>query len=216
MNTRIQVEHLVTELVTGVDLVRAQIEIAAGAKLPFKQQDLTQRGWAIECRIYAEDPAAGFAPAPGKIETLRFPDGPGVRNDAGVYAGVEVPVFYDPMISKLAVWGADREQAIDRMRRALGEFVISGDLRTNLDFHRWIMTNPRFLKGDFDTYFIDREYHPNENGAAPRGAELAAIFLVAIAANKNTNHSNGAGAQPAAAPNASAWRMIGRLDTLRK
>jgi acetyl-CoA carboxylase biotin carboxylase subunit len=216
MNTRIQVEHPVTELVTGVDLVRAQIEIAAGAKLPFKQKDLTQRGWAIECRIYAEDPAAGFAPAPGKIETLRFPDGPGVRNDAGVYAGAEVPVFYDPMISKLAVWGADREQAVDRMRRALGDFVISGDLRTNLDFHRWLMTNPRFLKGDFDTYFIDREYHPNENGAAPHGAELAAIFLAAIAAQKNANHSNGAGTQPAAAPNASAWRMIGRLDTLRR
>ena len=92
----------------------------------------------------------------------------------------------------------------------------SGDLRTNLDFHRWLMTNPRFLKGDFDTYFIDREYHPNENGAAPHGAELAAIFLAAIAAQKNANHSNGAGTQPAAAPNASAWRMIGRLDTLRR
>ena len=168
MNTRIQVEHPVTELVTGIDLVRTQIEIAAGAKLPFKQKDLAQRGWAIECRIYAEDPTAGFAPAPGKIETLRFPDGPGVRNDAGVYAGAEVPVFYDPMISKLAVWGADRDQAIDRMRRALGEFVISGELRTNLDFHRWIMTHPKFLKGDFDTNFINQEYHPNENGAAPQ------------------------------------------------
>jgi len=216
MNTRIQVEHPVTELVTGVDLVRTQIEIAAGAKLPFKQKDLAQRGWAIECRIYAEDPAAGFVPAPGKIETLRFPDGPGVRNDAGVYAGAEVPVFYDPMISKLAVWGANRGEAIDRMRRALGEFVISGELRTNLDFHRWIMTHPKFLKGDFDTNFINQEYHPNENGAAPRGAELAAIFLAAIAAQKNANHSNGAGAQPVSAPNASAWRMIGRLDALRR
>ena len=216
MNTRIQVEHPVTELVTGIDLVRTQIEIAAGAKLPFKQKDLAQRGWAIECRIYAEDPAAGFVPAPGKIETLRFPDGPGVRNDAGVYAGAEVPVFYDPMISKLAVWGADRGEAIDRMRRALGEFVISGELRTNLDFHRWIMTHPKFLKGDFDTNFIKDEYHPNENGAAPRGAELAAIFLAAIAAQKNTNHGNGAGVQPVAAPSTSAWRMLGRLDMLRR
>ena len=217
MNTRIQVEHPVTELVTGVDLVRTQIEIAAGGKLPFKQKDLAQRGWAIECRIYAEDPAAGFVPAPGKIETLRFPDGPGVRNDAGVYAGAEVPVFYDPMISKLAVWGANRGEAIDRMRRALGEFVISGELRTNLDFHRWIMTHPRFLKGDFDTNFIKEEYHPNQNGAAPSGAELAAIFLAAIAAQKNANHSNGAGAQqPVPAPSASAWRMLGRLDMLRR
>jgi acetyl/propionyl-CoA carboxylase alpha subunit len=120
------------------------------------------------------------------------------------------------MISKLAVWGADRDQAIDRMRRALGEFVISGELRTNLDFHRWIMTHPKFLKGDFDTNFINHEYHPNENGAAPRGAELAAIFLAAIAAQKNTNHGNGASAQPAAAPSASAWRMLGRLDMLRR
>jgi acetyl-CoA carboxylase biotin carboxylase subunit len=224
MNTRIQVEHTVTELVTGVDLVRTQIEIAAGAKLPFKQKDLAQRGWAIECRIYAEDPSAGFAPAPGKIETLRFPSGPGVRNDAGVYAGAEVPVFYDPMISKLAVWGADREQAIDRMRRALGEFVISGELRTNLDFHRWLITHPKFRSGDFDTQFIDHEYHPNDsangsanaNGAAPHGAELAAIFLAAIAAQKNTNHASAAVAQPSASSQASAWRTLGRLDMLRR
>jgi acetyl/propionyl-CoA carboxylase alpha subunit len=220
MNTRIQVEHPVTEMVSGIDLVRTQIEIAAGAKLPFKQKDLAQRGWAIECRIYAEDPAAGFVPAPGKIETLRFPSGPGVRNDAGVYPGAEVPVFYDPMISKLAVWGADRAQAIDRMRRALGEFVISGELRTNLDFHRWIITHPKFLKGEFDTHFIDHEYHPsssaNSNGAAPDGAELAAVFLAAIAAQNNTNHTNSVAAQPAAPSQGSPWRMLGRLDMLRR
>jgi acetyl-CoA carboxylase biotin carboxylase subunit len=220
MNTRIQVEHPVTEMVSGIDLVRTQIEIAAGAKLPFKQKDLAQRGWAIECRIYAEDPAAGFVPAPGKIETLRFPSGPGVRNDAGVYAGADVPVFYDPMISKLAVWGADREQAIDRMRRALGEFVISGELRTNLDFHRWIITHPKFLKGEFDTHFIDHEYHPNasanSNGAAPDGAELAAIFLAAIAAQNNTNHASSVAAQAPAASQPSPWRMLGRLDMLRR
>ena len=216
MNTRIQVEHPVTEMVTGIDLVRTQIEIAAGTKLPFKQKDLSQRGVAIECRIYAEDPSAGFVPAPGKIETLRFPDGPGVRNDAGVYAGAEVPMYYDPMISKLCVWGADREQAIDRMRRALGEFVISGELRTNLDFHRWIIAHPKFLKGDFDTHFIDHEYHPGSNGAAPHGAELAAIFLAAIAAQSNANHNNGAAQAPSAAQQPSAWRMIGRLDGLRR
>ena len=216
MNTRIQVEHPITELVTGVDLVRTQIEIAAGARLPFKQKDLGQRGWAIECRIYAEDPHAGFVPAPGKIETLRFPNGPGVRNDAGVYAGAEVPVFYDPMISKLAVWGADRDQAIDRMRRALGEFVISGELKTNLDFHRWLISHPRFLKGDFDTNFIDQEYHPEHDGAKPDHAELAAIFVAAIAAHKYTNHVNGAAAAAPAAPAISAWRTLGRLDMLRR
>ena len=123
--------------------------------LPFSQQDLSQHGWAVECRIYAEDPAAGFVPAPGRIDTLRWPSGPGVRNDAGVYAGAEVPVFYDPMISKLAVWGRDRAEAIARMRRALGEFVIAGELTTNLDFHRWLMNHPVFLSGDYDTNFID-------------------------------------------------------------
>jgi acetyl-CoA carboxylase biotin carboxylase subunit len=221
MNTRIQVEHPVTELVTGVDLVRTQIEIAAGAKLPFKQEDLSQRGWAIECRIYAEDPAAGFVPSPGKIETLRLPEGPGVRNDAGVYAGAEVPVFYDPMISKLAVWGADRSQAIDRMRRALGEFVISGELHTNLDFHRWIITHPRFIAGDFDTHFIDGEYHPN-NGerTGPADDELAAILTAAIASNRQIVHTNGAGPQAVVAPRSteksSAWRTFGRLDMLRR
>ncbi|MGH7812466.1 MAG: acetyl-CoA carboxylase biotin carboxylase subunit [Candidatus Binataceae bacterium] len=215
MNTRIQVEHPVTELVTGIDLVRAQIEIAAGAKLPFKQKDLAQRGWAIECRIYAEDPDAGFAPAPGKIETLRFPDGPGVRNDAGVYPGAEVPVFYDPMISKLAVWGANRNQAIDRMRRALGEFVISGDLRTNLGFHRWIVTHPKFIKGDFDTGFIAHEFKPNANGKVTDREELAAILIAAIAA-QNGKAPSGAAATQAAPLQSSAWRMLGRLDVLRR
>jgi len=136
-----------------------------------------------------------------------------------------VPVFYDPMISKLAVWGADRAQAIDRMRRALGEFVISGELRTNLDFHRWIIRHPKFLKGEFDTHFIDHEYHPNSsaggaansNGAGPDGAELAAIFLAAIASQNNTNHASGVAAQPAApSQQGSPWRMLGRLDMLRR
>src|SRR6202030_285608 len=160
MNTRIQVEHPVTELVTGVDLVKAQIQVAAGMPLPFKQSDLAQRGWAIECRIYAEDPAAGFVPAPGKIDTLRLPDGPGVRVDAGVYEGAEVSLFYDPMISKLATWGRNRGEAIDRMRRALAECTIAGALTTNLAFHRWIVEQPRFLAGDFDTNFINEEYRP--------------------------------------------------------
>jgi acetyl-CoA carboxylase biotin carboxylase subunit len=217
MNTRIQVEHPVTEMVTGVDLVRAQIEIAAGALLPFAQSGLRLHGAAIECRIYAEDPAHNFMPAPGRIETLRFPDGPGIRNDAGVYAGADVPMFYDPMISKLAVWGADRSQAIDRMRRALGEFVVSGELRTNLEFHRWLVSQPRFLAGDFDTHFIEQEYHP---AAAEGGdeAELAAIFLAAVAAQRSPN--GGLNGQAAGTSNAqargSAWRALSRLESLRR
>ena len=214
MNTRIQVEHPVTEMVTGLDLVRLQIEVAAGAKLPFKQSDLKQNGWAVECRIYAEDPAAGFVPAPGKIETLKFPEGPGVRNDAGVYAGAEVTMFYDPMISKLAVWGSSRMQAIERMRRALAEFQIAGELTTNLDFHRWIMKHPRFLAGEFDTNFINQEWHPEAAPATEDLDRLAATVLAAHAAQTHQNHSNG---QPAEAqgPRVSPWKTRGRLGNLR-
>jgi acetyl-CoA carboxylase biotin carboxylase subunit len=217
MNTRIQVEHPVTELVTGLDLVKTQIQVAAGAPLPFRQEELAQRGWAIECRVYAEDPANGFAPAPGRITTLRFPDGPGVRNDAGVYQGAEVPVFYDPIISKLAVWGRDRREAIDRMRRALSEFVIAGDLTTNLDFHRWIIRHPKFIAGDFDTGFIGQEFKPAAHPADTDMARLAAMLAVAAAVQRNSNHQGGA-ASTAASPAAhtAAWKMLGRLDLLRR
>jgi len=217
MNTRIQVEHPVTEMVTGIDLVRTQMEIAAGRPLPFKQSDIEQRGWAVECRIYAEDPEAGFVPAPGKIETMRVPDGPGIRNDTGVYAGSEVPIFYDPMISKLVAWGADRGEAIDRMRRALGEYVIAGELTTNLGFHRWIVNHPEFLAGNFDTGFIGREYHPGNLAAGNSDqARIAAMLLAAIATQRNaTNGSAQAAAGPTRA-NTSAWRTLGRIDMLRR
>jgi acetyl-CoA carboxylase biotin carboxylase subunit len=225
MNTRIQVEHAITEMVTGVDLVKAQIEVAAGAPLPFRQEDLSQHGWAIECRVYAEDPAAGFVPAPGRIDTLRWPSGPGVRNDAGVYAGAEVPVFYDPMISKLAVWGCDRAEAIARTRRALSEFVIAGELTTNLDFHRWLMSHPVFLGGDYDTNFIQQEYHPAKPAAdGPAAAEqdgdaefTAAMFAAAAAAQKlgNGRASEAAGAGRSAR-GGSAWKTLGRVDVLRR
>jgi acetyl-CoA carboxylase biotin carboxylase subunit len=220
MNTRIQVEHPITELVTGVDLVKAQIEVAAGGRLPFRQEELAQRGWAVECRIYAEDPAAGFVPAPGRIDALRLPTGPGVRNDIGVYAGAEVPVYYDPIISKLAVWGRDRTEAIDRMRRALSEFVIAGDLTTNLDFHRWLMNHPRFLGGDYDTNFVAQEYRPVANGAAPDGEWTAALLAAAAAAAQHLNNHRAARAGvprvSAARSSGSAWKTLGRLDVLRR
>jgi acetyl-CoA carboxylase, biotin carboxylase subunit len=217
MNTRIQVEHPVTELVTGIDLVRTQIEIAAGAPLAFGQDDIAQRGWAIECRIYAEDPDNNFAPAPGRIETLHLPEGPGVRNDAGVYAGAEVPVFYDPMISKLVVWGADRAQAIDRMRRALSEFVIAGELTTNLRFHRWLMEQPRFIAGDFDTKFIDQEFKPGAVEAARGDRELlAAMLLAGVAALNGAGHRNGTGESAAPAAHGSTWRSLARIEALRR
>jgi acetyl-CoA carboxylase, biotin carboxylase subunit len=216
MNTRIQVEHPVTELVTGVDLVKLQIRVAAGEPLPFTQEELQQRGWALECRVYAEDPVAGFAPAPGKIETMHLPDGPGIRIDAGVYEGAEVPIFYDPMICKLIAWGHDRNEAVARMRRALDEFKITGNLVTNLDFHRWLMRHPRFLNGDFDTGFIGQEYRGQSSTQDHDSARLAAILMAAFIASRDGDHTN-ASARPVAAPAAvSAWKTLGRIDTLRR
>jgi acetyl-CoA carboxylase, biotin carboxylase subunit len=213
MNTRIQVEHPITEMVTGLDLVKTQIQVAAGQPLPFKQDDLAQRGWAIECRIYAEDPANGFVPAPGRIAALRVPDGPGIRNDSGVYEGAEVPVFYDPIISKLVAWGRDRIEAIERMRRALGEFLIAGDLTTNIEFHKWVLRHPRFIAGDFDTKFIDQEFRPANLSRPSDGARIAAMLAAAAAMQRAGNH-----AAPSAdgRPRASGWKMLGRLEILSR
>jgi acetyl-CoA carboxylase biotin carboxylase subunit len=214
MNTRIQVEHPVTEMVTGVDLVKLQIEVADGGSLPFRQQDLKQNGWAVECRLYAEDSAAGFVPAPGRIETMTMPSGPSVRIDEGVYAGAEVSVFYDPMIAKLATWGHDRGEALARMRRALSEFTITGELSTNLDFHRWITRHPRFLAGDFDTNFIKQEYRPETAAQAEDPARLAAILAAAFVAQRDGNHTATAAPTQRTTPT-SPWKLMGRRDILR-
>jgi acetyl-CoA carboxylase, biotin carboxylase subunit len=216
MNTRIQVEHPVTELVTGTDLVKLQISVAAGEPLPFSQEDLRQRGWALECRIYAEDPAAGFAPAPGRVQRMQLPDGPGIRVDAGVYAGADVPIFYDPMIGKLIAWGRDRDEATARMRRALDEFKITGELTTNLEFHRWIVRHPLFLKGEFDTGFVARHYAPPVGELDHDSKHLAAIVAAAFIASREGNHSATAAPSSAPAPSGSAWKTLGRIDTLRR
>ena len=155
MNTRLQVEHPVTELVTGIDLVREQIRVAWGEKLSFTQDDIRIKGHAIECRVYAEDPDLNFMPSPGKITRLRLPQGPGVRDDGGVYEGAEVSIYYDPMISKLAVYGKDRTEAIDRMRRALEEYEVGG-IKTTLPFFRDVMRDQEFIDGKLDTGFIPR------------------------------------------------------------
>lgn len=153
MNTRLQVEHPVTEWITGLDLVALQIRIAEGHALPFEQEDLAISGHAIEARIYAEDPQSGFLPAPGKIEHLHVPAGPYVRDDSGVVFGSEVTPLYDPMISKLSVWGQDRAQAIARLDRALAEYKVIG-VTTNISFLRRVLAEPTFQSGDFDTGFI--------------------------------------------------------------
>jgi pyruvate carboxylase subunit A len=155
-NTRIQVEHAVTEMVTGIDIVKEQIKIGLGLPLGTKQDDVKVNGWAIECRINAEDPGNNFAPAPGKLRGYRSPGGIGVRVDSGVHDGYEIPALYDSMISKLIVWGRTREEAIIRMRRALYEYIIVG-VKTNIPFHKAVMENPRFVKGELETRFIDLE-----------------------------------------------------------
>jgi acetyl-CoA carboxylase biotin carboxylase subunit len=154
MNTRLQVEHPVTELITGVDLVRWQIAIAQDERLPMTQEQIPRRGAAIECRVYAED-SVKFLPSPGTITSLRVPAGPGIRDDSGVTAGSVISTHYDPMISKLAAYGATRAEAIERMRRALAEYHVGG-IRTNLAFHRRVMRHPAFIAGTYDTGFIER------------------------------------------------------------
>jgi len=156
VNARIQVEHPVTEMVTGVDIVKEQIRIASGLPLSIRQEEVGIKGWSIECRINAEDPLDDFAPSPGKLKNYRSPGGIGVRVDSGVYTHYSIPPFYDPMISKLISWGKDRNEAIERMRRALYEYVIVG-VKTNIPFHMAVMENPRYMEGNLDTGFLDRE-----------------------------------------------------------
>ena len=156
VNARVQVEHPVTEMVTGVDIVKEQIRIASGLPLAMKQEDIRMNGSAIECRINAEDPLNDLVPSPGKIKSYHSPGGIGIRVDSGVYTSYTIPPFYDPMISKLIAWGRDRNEAITRMRRALYEYVIVG-MKNNIPFHKAVMENPRFVKGELGTHFIDSE-----------------------------------------------------------
>jgi acetyl-CoA carboxylase biotin carboxylase subunit len=181
MNTRLQVEHAVTEEVTGIDLVKAQIRIAQGEALPFGQEDLTQRGHAIECRVYAEDPEADFIPSPGRILALRTPDGPGVRDDSGVYEGWEVPVHYDPLISKLVVWAPTRKDAIRRMRRAVSEYKVLG-IQTTLPFFQRVLRHPDFVAGDIDTSFVETVFARNDRDRSRHESVRLAIAAAAIRA----------------------------------
>jgi acetyl-CoA carboxylase biotin carboxylase subunit len=179
MNTRIQVEHPVTELVYGVDLVREQLRIASGKPMRVHTGWLHPRGWALECRITSEDPSNGFLPSTGRIEYLRVPGGPGVRWDGGIGLGDEVTLYYDSLLGKLIVWAPDREQAIARMERALGELVIMGVV-TNQGFHRRLLADPVFRAGEIDIQFLDRRPDLVAPAAAPRAA-LDAVTAAALA-----------------------------------
>jgi pyruvate carboxylase subunit A len=156
VNARVQVEHPVTEMVTGVDIVKEQLRIASGLPLSLKQEDVPMNGCAVECRINAEDPLNDFAPCPGKLKAYQPPGGTGVRVDGGVYTSYTIPPYYDPMIAKLIVWGRERNETIRRMQRALYEYVILG-IQTNIPFHKAVMKNPRFVAGELETHFIERE-----------------------------------------------------------
>jgi len=179
VNTRLQVEHPVTEMVTGIDLVKQQIAIAEGKRLSLSQSDIKISGHSIECRILAEDPNQGFVPSTGKLKNYRIPAGPGVRVDSGVVIFSEIPVYYDPMFAKLIVWGKDREEAINRMLRALEEFRVSG-VTTTIGFHRSVLRNKRFLAGEFSTKFLEEEYPDNNYESQDQSLQETAAIAIAI------------------------------------
>jgi acetyl-CoA carboxylase, biotin carboxylase subunit len=214
MNTRLQVEHPVTELVTGLDLVELQIRIASGERLPFKQDNIEIRGHAIECRVYAEDPENNYFPSPGKITSLMEPAGPGVRLDSGIYAGWNVPMEYDPLLAKLIAYGRTREQALARLRRALQEYAIGG-IKTNLSLFRLILEleNDEFLAGKATTGFLARLLDSSAkscDGAEETVAVFAGGIFALMAESDSSPGSSGANGNTV-----SAWKRTGRSEALR-
>jgi acetyl-CoA carboxylase, biotin carboxylase subunit len=211
MNTRLQVEHPVTELVTGLDLVHLQIRIAAGERLPFTQDEVVIRGHAIECRIYAEDPDNNYFPSPGKITLLLAPSGPGIRRDSGMYEGWTVPMDYDPLLAKLIGYGTDRDQAIGRLTRALNEYFVGG-IKTNISLFRRILSDPDFRAAKIDTGFLDRLLKQQaETPTDPRAIEVAVIAAGIFAVL-------GSGERPVAnnsANGSSHWKMTARKEAMR-
>jgi acetyl-CoA carboxylase biotin carboxylase subunit len=220
MNTRLQVEHPVTEMVTGVDLVREQITVAAEQHLSFTQEDVRWTGHAVECRIYAEDPDNNFLPSPGRITSLRVPAGPNVRDDGGVYAGAEVSIYYDPMISKLATWGRTRVEAIERMRRALDEYVVGG-IKTTLPFFREIMRDEEFVAARLDTGFIERFFARRDAARAAeseRDAEADTVsrdVAIIAAALDYARRLEDSPTDRTRTTESSAWKTAGRAALLQ-
>jgi acetyl-CoA carboxylase biotin carboxylase subunit len=215
MNTRLQVEHPVTELITGLDLVHLQIRIAAGEQLPFTQDDVHIRGHAIECRIYAEDPDNNYFPSPGKITLLLAPSGPGIRRDSGMYEGWNVPIDYDPLLAKLIGYGTDRDQAIGRLTRALSEYFVGG-IKTNISLFRRILRDPDFLAAKLDTGFLDRMLKRKEDQAVDStAAEVAAIAAGMFAALGSNGTGTGNGSAHTSGKPDSNWKSASRNEALR-
>jgi acetyl-CoA carboxylase biotin carboxylase subunit len=220
MNTRLQVEHPVTELVTGIDLVQWQLRIASGEKLPFRQEEISPRGWAMECRITSEDASNNFLPSTGRIDYLHLPTGPGVRWDGGIESGSEIGLYYDPMLAKLIVWGADREQAVTRMRRALVDLIILG-VETSRDFHIRVMDDDEFRRGAIDIQWLERrlatilERHPADETV--RVAAMAAALLAERDREARSVSSVSAIPQTSGASRIAteSWKQAARLESLR-
>jgi acetyl/propionyl-CoA carboxylase alpha subunit len=218
MNTRLQVEHPITEMVTGVDLVQCQIRIARGERLTIDADAaVSPRGHAIECRIYAEDADAGFLPSPGHIDALRVPSGPGIRDDSGAESGGDVPIFYDPLISKLIAWGADRSQAVARMRRALREYDVVG-IKTSIPFFRWMLHQPDFVEARFHTAYLDEVLRARAGEPFTSADDERIDAAVIAAAIKTALHPRSGGrviSDPASEPPASRWKTRARDEALR-
>ena len=214
MNTRIQVEHPVTELVTGIDLVQWQLRIAAGERLPFTQEEIQPRGWAIECRITTEDPGNGFLPSTGRVTYAHFPGGAGVRWDGGVETGSEVSLFYDPMIGKLIVWAPTREAAVSRMQRALLELTITG-VDTSRDFHLRVMEDSDFRRGAIDIQWLERRLPSLLAAPAPESTERVAAIAAALLADRDRNAPRRETIAHANGKTDDAWTRVARLEALR-
>jgi acetyl-CoA carboxylase biotin carboxylase subunit len=209
VNARLQVEHPITEMVTGIDLVKCQLEIAAGRPLPFRQEEVRPQGHAMECRIMAEDPFNDFMPSPGKIVYLHTPAGLGVRDDSGIYEGYEVPLDYDPLLSKLITWGKTREEAILRMMRALSEYQVYG-IKTTIPFFQRILLHPRFLAGAYNTHFIaELEKEPDQEDPAE---ETAALIAAGIKSGRDIQ----TGASPHSRGKEKNWKIQGRMENFAK
>jgi acetyl-CoA carboxylase biotin carboxylase subunit len=215
MNTRLQVEHPVTELTTGLDLVRMQIQVARGERLPLSQDELSRRGHAIEARIYAEDPSRNFLPSPGRISYLRVPNGPGIRDDSGVYTGWVVPQFYDPMISKLLAWAPTRDQAIERLKHALGEYTVHG-ITVNIQFLRQVLDHPSFRSGEYDTGFCSDHAKELAMRPDPQYQDVALVAAAVMAFKRDHDEAEAFAARAGMAQaSRSNWQRLGRARSLR-
>jgi acetyl-CoA carboxylase biotin carboxylase subunit len=215
----VQVEHAITEAITGVDIVKAMIRACAGEPLGIDQASVRINGHAIEARIYAEDPDMDFAPSPGTVIVYRPADGIGIRVDSGVYQGAQVTVHYDPMVAKLIAWGTDRREAIERLDRALSEYVVKG-IKTSIPFHRRVLRHPVFLSGNYDTGFIDEHMDGGKGGPAPAGevqaeARRVALMLGAIAAYKRDKARSAASPRSGGGRVGDPWKDFGRRSQMR-